>query len=69
MCDSLRVAHFFNLEGISMVDYKSLYFKLFAAMADAVDVLEERKDIEKAKEILINAQLETEEIYIESEGD
>ncbi len=52
-----------------MVDYKSLYFKLFAAMADAVDILEERKDVKKAKEILINAQLEAEEIYIESDGD
>ena len=50
-----------------MVDYKSLYFKLFAAMADAVDVLERSKNIKKAKEILINAQLEAEEIYINSE--
>ncbi len=40
-----------------MVDYKSLYFKLFAAMADAVDVLEKSKDIEKAKEILIKLSL------------
>ena len=50
-----------------MVDYKALYFKLFAAMADEIDVLDESKEKEKAKEILINADIEAEEIYINSE--
>ncbi len=50
-----------------MVDYKALYFKSFAAMADAIDVLNDSKDVDKAKEILINAHIEAEEIYISSE--
>ncbi len=49
-----------------MVDYKSLYFKLYAAMADAIEVLY-NKDIDKATEILINSHIEAEEIYINSE--
>ncbi len=50
-----------------MVDYRVLYFKLYAAMADAIDVLNDSKDIDKAKEILINAHIEAEEIHISSE--
>ena len=36
-----------------MPDYKTMYFKLFAAVSDAI-------------EILHNAQIETEELYISS---
>ena len=43
-----------------MPDYKNLYFKLFAAMADAVEYLEEGQPF-LAKQRLITAQQETEE--------
>jgi len=46
-----------------MPDYKDLYFRLFAAMADAVEALEQRKN-ETAKEILIAAQQAAEEAYL-----
>ena len=50
-----------------MIDYKNLHFKLYAAMADAIDELKERENIEKAVEILINAHIEAEEIHMEDE--
>lgn len=43
-----------------MPDYKALYFKLFAAMADAVELLEEQ-DYGSARRLLIAAQQEAEE--------
>lgn len=46
-----------------MPDYKKLYFKLFAAMADAVEYLEEGQPF-LAKQRLIAAQQEAEEEYI-----
>ena len=46
-----------------MPDYKKLYFKLFAAMADAVEAIE-AEHYEKAREFLIQAQQEAEEEYI-----
>ena len=49
-----------------MVDYKKMYFQLFSAMADAVEALEKNENV-KAKEILIRAQRETEELYISAE--
>lgn len=49
-----------------MPDYKKLYFKLFAALADAVEALE-AADCEAAKRILILAQQEAEETYISAE--
>ena len=49
-----------------MPDYRTLYFKLFAAIADAVEDLENgRQNI--AKEKLINAQQEAEELYLDSD--
>ena len=46
-----------------MPDFEKLYFKLFAALADAVEELEnDRPDL--AKERLIRAQQEAEEDYI-----
>ncbi|MGM9619127.1 MAG: hypothetical protein ACI3W8_04760 [Oscillospiraceae bacterium] len=46
-----------------MPDYETLYFRLFAAAADAVEALE-RLDIGRAKELLIQAQQEAEERYL-----
>lgn len=46
-----------------MPNYKSLYFKLFAAIADAVEELEQQ-NYGTAKELLIRAQQEAEEDYI-----
>lgn len=49
-----------------MTDFESLYFKLFAAISDAVEHLEEM-DYGTALRCLIQAQQEAEEIYISSE--
>lgn len=49
-----------------MADYKAIYFKLFAAVADAVDDLE-RGEFEKARQRLIRAEQEAEEGYLEEE--
>ena len=55
-----------RVEVISLLNFKKLYFHLFGAMADAVEAIEE-KEYEKAKEILIAAQQEAEEKYIDAE--
>ena len=49
-----------------MPDYKKLYFKLFAAMADAVEDLEQ-ENYGSAKQRLIAAQQEAEEDYLSDE--
>ena len=49
-----------------MPDYKGLYFKLFAAMADAVEELEQA-ELFRARERLIRAQQEAEEEYLKEE--
>ena len=49
-----------------MPNYEELYFKLFAAMADAVEELE-RENYDGAKARLIQAQQEAEEQYISEE--
>ena len=46
--------------------YKKLYFKLFAILADAVELLEAGK-VSEAKDLLIKTQREAEEFYIDSE--
>ena len=46
-----------------MPDYKKLYFMLFAAMADAVENLEQ-ENYGAAKQRLISAQQEAEEEYL-----
>lgn len=46
-----------------MPDFERLYFQLFAALADAVEAIESN-DCETAREILIRAQQDAEEIYI-----
>ena len=52
--------------GDRVPDFEKLYFKLFAAMADAVEEMEEQ-NYGKAKRILISAQQEAEEAYISEE--
>lgn len=47
-----------------MPDFERLYFKLFAALADAVEAME-HDEIGEAKKILIRAQQQAEEEYIE----
>ena len=49
-----------------MPDYKALYFMLFAAMADAVEDLEQGQPF-LAKERLISAQQAAEELYLTEE--
>ena len=49
-----------------MPDYKTMYFQLFSATAEAVVALEEKKP-ETAKAILIEAQRKAEEAYISAE--
>lgn len=50
-----------------MPDYQGLYFKLFAAMADAVEHIEEQ-NYGLARETLIVAQQQAEEEYLSQEG-
>ena len=49
-----------------MTNFRKLYFKLFAAMADAVELMEQKK-YEQAMQTLIRAQQEAEERYISGE--
>ena len=49
-----------------MPDYKTMYFHLFVATAEAVDALDEKKP-ETAKAILMEAQRQAEEDYISAE--
>ena len=49
-----------------MEDYKALCFRLFAAVADAVEAIE-RCDYGRVKALLIAAQQETEEEYLSEE--
>ena len=49
-----------------MPDYKLLYLRLFNAVSDAVAALQ-NADYGTAQELLVQAQQETEEIYISAE--
>ncbi len=49
-----------------MSNYKELYFKLFAAMADAVEHME-NENYGLARQALITAQQQAEEEYISEE--
>lgn len=49
-----------------MIDYKKLYLLLFHAITDAAEQLD-ALNIGTAKEILISAQQNAEELYITSE--
>ena len=46
--------------------YKKMYYLLFNAMSDACQSIEEQ-NYGKAKDILRNAQLKAEELYLEQE--
>lgn len=46
-----------------MPDYETLYFRLFAATVDAVEAMDDR-DLIRAKEILMTAQLSAEDAYL-----
>lgn len=46
-----------------MVDYRDLYFQLFAAMADSVEAIEER-EYGRAREKLIEAMRNAEEAVL-----
>ena len=48
------------------MDYKKLYFHLFNAVTDAVEDIR-NGDWVAARDILIRAQQETEEMYLEEE--
>ena len=45
--------------------YRRMYYKLFAAMADATDAIEARQP-EKAEVILVAAQQQAEEAFLSS---
>ena len=47
-----------------MPDYEKLYFYLFNRMTDVLECIE-KNDYEQAKEIIIKAQQEAEELYME----
>ena len=49
-----------------MTDYKKMYFILFNAITDASRLIE-KGEYTSAKDILDNAQITTEELYIEAE--
>lgn len=49
-----------------MTDYKRLYIFLFNKITDAIEMLEFR-EFSAAKELLKNAQIETEEMYLQQE--
>lgn len=46
--------------------YKQMYYKLFNHVSDAIDALD-KKDFSHAQNILINAQQQTEEMFISQE--
>lgn len=49
-----------------MPDYEKLYFKLFAALADALEHMEQ-ENYGLARQTLISAQQQAEEQYMEEE--
>lgn len=51
-----------------MPDYKKMYFRLFNAATDAIRLIE-AGELFSAKERLIFAQQETEEMYISAEDE
>ena len=56
-------AIFYCVEGKTMSSYKDLYFKLFGAMADAVESLEHGEPI-AAQKVLVAAMREAEDAAI-----
>lgn len=58
----LRLAHFFDLGCEKMSVYKKMYLGLFNAVTDAL----EKDDVDEIIEMLKQAQIDAEEIYINS---
>lgn len=57
----------YDVSGVNfMPDYQKMYAILFNAMTDAIENMEDA-NYGTAKEILIQAQQKTEELYIEAE--
>ena len=57
-----------------MVDYKKMYFKLFNAITDAIDAIcvmrmNREENYENAIDILVKVQQETEEMYMDADGE
>ena len=51
-----------------MPDYRQMYYHLMRAICDALNAMDQRHP-DEARQILINAQLWTEEVYISSDDD
>lgn len=52
------------LEVRTMVDYQKMYYILCRAASDAIDILPENDDNQEVRQLLQNALLEAEELYI-----
>ena len=52
-----------SIEVILMPDYQTMYLHLFNAVTDAIESIEQQ-NYGTAKELLIKAQQDTEELYI-----
>ena len=52
-----------------MADYKTMYFTLFNAITDAMQTIYDTKSVAEAMQILSDAQVKTEEIYIDTYDD
>ncbi|MBQ7566907.1 MAG: hypothetical protein IJT18_07290 [Oscillospiraceae bacterium] len=48
-----------------MPDYRKMYLKLFAATEDAINALENGQP-EKARDLLVQAQQQAEDLYVET---
>jgi hypothetical protein len=55
----------YTMEVTIMNVYRNMYYKLFNAITDALNALEQ-DDTETAREVLITAQQTAEELYIEA---
>ena len=55
-----------------MADYRRMYLRLYNAVERALEVMESNPDAKQAvllgKALLINAQQDCEDIYVETEG-
>lgn len=55
-----------------MADYRRMYLRLYDAVERALEVMESNPDAKQAvllgKALLINAQQECEDIYVDTEG-
>lgn len=49
-----------------MPDYKTMYFTLFNAITDAMNTVADAHSVAEAMKILSDAQIKTEEIYIDT---